>query len=107
MSIQEDTTCQRNRCGCHTSVDRGNASYSDVMVYKNAASHPDRKQLMKVQVTHPMYDPLMYVLMFPFGNKGWEQDYQCGNKECTARQYYKYRLMICGSDSFTTIHQMG
>ena len=59
-----------------------------------------------IKVTHPMYDPLMYV-MFPFGDKGWEQDYKLADKKCTARQYYKYRLMIHGGDTFNTIHQMG
>ena len=44
--------------------------------------------------------------MFPFGDKGWEQDYKTGNKKCTAREYYKYRLMICGSNTFNTIHRI-
>ena len=79
----------------------------DVVVYKNAASHPDGKWLMNIKTTDPMYDPLMYVLIFPFGDKGWEQDYRSDNKEYTARQYYKYRLMTHGGDTFNTIHRMG
>ena len=54
-----------------------------------------------------MYDPLMYVLMFPYGDKGWEQDYKSGNKKYTAREYYKYRLTTYGGNTFNTIHQMG
>ena len=60
---------------------------------QNAASHPDGKGLMYIKATHPMYDPLMYVLLFPFGDKGWEIECKSGNKRYTARQYYKYRLM--------------
>ena len=60
---------------------------------------------------HPMYDPLMYVLMFAYGGKGWE----CGSftsekkrsKKCTVMQYYRYRLMPCSGDTFNTIHRMG
>ena len=77
-------------------VDMQNTSGRDVIVYKNAASHPDKKYLMKIKATHPMYDPLMYVLMFPFGDMGWEIDYKSGSKKYTAMKYCKYRLMIHG-----------
>ena len=29
---------------------------------------------MSIASIHPMYDPLMYVLMFPFGDKGFSPD---------------------------------
>ena len=51
---------------------------------------------MSMKSTHPMYDPLMYVLIFPYGDMVWEKDYRSENKKYTAMQYYKYRLMICG-----------
>ena len=78
----------------------------DIVIYKSAASHSDGKSLMKINVTHPMYDPLMYVLIFPFGDKGWKCNYMSGNKKCTPLQYYKYRLMV-HDNSFNTIHCMG
>ena len=62
---------------------------------------------MTIKATYPMYDPLMYVLMFLYGDKGWEQDYKSGNKKYTAREYYKYRLTTYGGNTFNTIHQMG
>ena len=62
---------------------------------------------MKIKATHPMYDPLMYVLMFPFGDMGWKQEYRSGHKKYTVMQYYKYRLMVCNDNAFNTIHQMG
>ena len=72
--------------------------------------HPNGKTLMRTDETHPMYDPLMYVLMFPFRDKGWERiekDNPSGNKKYTPMQYYRYRLMTHGRNSFNTIHQMG
>ena len=88
-------------------MDRQDASQRDVVVYKNATSHPAGKYLMNIKATQPMYDPLMYVLMFPFGDLGWERDYKSGNKKYTAMQYFKYRLMIQGGNTFNTIHRMG
>ena len=38
----------------------------DVVVYKSAEDHPNGHTLMRIETIHPMYDPLMYVLMFPF-----------------------------------------
>ena len=43
----------------------------DVVVYKSAEDHPNGHTLMRIETIHPMYDPLMYVLMFPFGDKGF------------------------------------
>ena len=49
-----------------------------------------------------MYDPLLYVLMFPFGDKGWEL--KC---KCTQLQYYAYRLMMHSGNTFNIVHRMG
>ena len=46
----------------------------DVVVCKSAQDHPSGQVLMKIDTIHPMYDPLMYVLMFPFGDKGLSTD---------------------------------
>ena len=48
----------------------------DVVVYKSADDHPNSHRLMSIESIHPMYDPLVYVLMFPFGNKGFSPDAQ-------------------------------
>ena len=86
-------------------------STRDVVSYKNATHHPNGKSLMRIDVQHPMYDPLTYVLMFPFGDKGWElEGYHLQNRRhqnSFAMQCYKYRLMVCGEDTFNTIHRMG
>ena len=66
---------------------------------------------MKIDVQHPMYDPLMYVLMFPYGDMGWEigsySSTNQKNEKHTPLHNYKYRLMIITGDTFNTIHRMG
>ena len=42
--------------------------------YKFAEDHPNGHTLMRIETNHPVYDPLMYVLMFPFGDKGFSLD---------------------------------
>ena len=46
----------------------------DVVVYKSAEGHPNSHTLMRIETLHPMYDPLIYVLMLPFGDKGFSPD---------------------------------
>ena len=69
----------------------------DVVVYKSAKDHPEGLSLMNINVKHPMYDPLMYVLIFPYGDKGWEfgmyKSANRKNEQCSPMQYYKYRIM--------------
>ena len=52
----------------------------------------------------------MYILMFPFGDKGFSIDAHPLTKEppecCSAMQYYKYRLMPQSGETFNTIHRM-
>ena len=47
-------------------------SKRDIVVYKSVEHHPNSKGLMAIHTDHPMYDTLMYVLMFPFGDKRYE-----------------------------------
>ena len=83
----------------------------DVVIYKSTAHHPDRLSLMNIHTSHPMYDPLMYVLMFPFGDKGWQDgSHPLQNRrkdDSTALKYYRYRLMPQSGQTFNTIHRMG
>ena len=43
-------------------------------ISQSADDHPNGNKLMRLETIHPMYDPLMYVLMFPFGDKGFSPD---------------------------------
>ena len=86
-------------------------SNKDIVVYRNASQRPTGKTIMKINDKHPMYDPLMYVLMFPYGNKGWElgsfSSSNKQNKKCTTLQYYKYHLIPWGDTTFDVVHRMG
>ena len=53
-------------------TERNDITSRDVVIYKSAADHPTNESLMKISTEHTMYDPLMYILMFPYGDKGWE-----------------------------------
>ena len=43
----------------------------DVVVYKSAEDHPNGHTLIRTETIYPMYDPLRYVLMFSFCDKGF------------------------------------
>ena len=51
-------------------TDCEHTSSRDVVIYKNSSSHPDGHYLMNINTLNPMYDPLIYVLMFPHGDMG-------------------------------------
>ena len=53
-------------------TEKNDTSRRDVAIYKSSVNHPAGQSLMRISTEHPMYDPLMYVLMFPYGDKGWE-----------------------------------
>ena len=83
----------------------------DVVVYKSAKDHPEGLSLMNINVKHPVYDPLMYVLIFPYGDRGWEfgmyKSANRKNEQCSPMQYYKYRIMPQAGETFNVIHRMG
>ena len=86
-------------------------SKRDIVVYKSAEHHPDGKGLMTIGTEHPMYDPPMYVLKFPYDDKGYElgsyTSHHGKGRKCTSMQYYMYRLMPHSGDTFNAIHRMG
>ena len=85
-------------------------SNKDVVVYRNASQHQTGKTIMKINDKHPMYDSLMYVLMFPYGDKGWEfgsfSSSNKQNKKGAAVQYYKYCLRPQGGTSCNVVHRI-
>ncbi len=74
----------------------------DIVVYKSAEEHPEKKNIVYLNDSHPMYDPLLYVLLFPFGDKGWEN---CSNM--TRMKYYANCLMIKSGNTFNILHRGG
>ena len=63
-----------------------------VLDYKNSA-------LKKMHVTQQFYDALRYVLLFPFGDRGWRLDskpdpqFQSNKRAISSREFYAFRLM--------------
>ena len=74
----------------------------NIVIYKTKEHHPAKSNFMLINDKNPMYDPLLYVLMFPYGDKGWEL-----KSTCTQLHYYTYRLMAHSGDTFNIIHRMG
>ena len=74
----------------------------NIVIYKNKDRHPGKDNLMLMDDKNPMYDPLLHVLMFPYGDKGWEL--KCN---CTQLKYYAYQLMVYSGNTFNIIHRMG
>ena len=44
----------------------------NIIIYKKREDHLQNKSLLSIDDKHPMYGPLLYVLMFPYGERGWE-----------------------------------
>ena len=64
--------------------------------------------LQVISETHRSWDPLHYVLMFPYGTDGFHLDIQnnkSSQKCVSAMEYYCYRLMQ--RDNFDIIHRCG
>ena len=72
----------------------------NIVIYKKREDHPQNKSLLSIDDKYPMYDPLLCVLMFPYGDKGWELKCKPGQREC-----YAYRLMSCSGSAFNIVHR--
>ena len=70
----------------------------DVVVYKSTKDHPNGNTLMRIETIHPMYDPLMYVLMFPFGDKGFSPETHPLTKK-TFRVLFCYAVLQVQTDA--------
>ncbi|XP_074649050.1 uncharacterized protein LOC141904363 [Tubulanus polymorphus] len=56
--------------------------------------------LKKISNLHRSYDPLHYVLLFPYGTDGWQLGLKTtDNKTLTALDFYSYRLHVRKNDS--------
>ena len=73
-----------------------------IVIYKNREHNPTKSELITMDDKNPMYDPLLYVLMFPYGDKGWEI-----KSNCSQLEYYAYRLMVHAGSTFNVLHRMG
>ena len=67
---------------------------------------------MKIDDKYSMYDPLMYVLMFPHGDKGWDLgSFSSSNKQNKKRTAFSsipnISLIPRGGSTFNVVHRMG
>lgn len=72
-------------------------SNRDIVLYKHSTNDPQHHEIMHINETHPKYDSLHYVLLFPHGEDGWCTGIQKNNLNCdknvTMMEFYSYRLM--------------
>jgi len=67
-----------------------------IVVQPRAAAHGSVAGLQLIPETHRSWDPLQYVLMFPYGTDGFHLDIKkqvANNKSVSLMDYYCYRLM--------------
>jgi hypothetical protein len=87
------------------------ASRRDLVLAVREAGQ-DRPQIRKIDVTHAVYMPLHYVLLFPHGDPGWHYGLQLRNSEGTRqrtrleqRAFYRYYLHV--RESFSPLFYAG
>ncbi|KAJ8930186.1 hypothetical protein NQ314_017050 [Rhamnusium bicolor] len=51
---------------------------------------------------NPLADPLVYPLLFPFGEDGWYPGMRHGNRRITMREFYRFRIQ--SRDGFSLLH---
>jgi len=73
----------------------------DVVLHRNSSFHHKGYTTMNIDDGHQMYDPMMYILMFPHGDLGWNL-----STPTTAMRYYRARLMIF-QQQYNILHRCG
>jgi hypothetical protein len=70
--------------------------------------HKQNGTIKKISELNGAYDPLMYVLLFPYGDKGFELNIKANNskKYVTMMEYYSYRLQFRDKD-YNILHRSG
>lgn len=79
----------------------------DIVLYKRASYHPNGQKLLHINETNQHYDPLHYVLLFPYGDSGWTIGIQHknSNKQTSIMNFYAYHMMQ--RNNFNTILRAG
>lgn len=64
--------------------------------------------LQRIAETNGLYDPLMYPLLFPHGDLGWNLGLQnTDGRKTTCLQYYKFQMMIRDYNRYTNPVHVG
>ena len=77
--LRADPTTDLRRYNLPTAAEvavilRGSAdvpSYRDIILYKRSSLDPENRDIIRINETHPDYDPLHYVLLLPHEDLGW------------------------------------
>ena len=74
--------------------------------------HDARRELQTISTVHRAYDPLMYVVMFPYGEDGWnryvlKQNHDGKRVKVSEMQFYSYRIQVRGRGNFNVITRSG
>ena len=83
----------------------GTIKFSDIVLHYR--QNPERK-LDTVSTCHRSYDPLLYVILFPLGEDGWNwylRRQNTGGKrdKLTDADFYAYRMQVRGNGDFNII----
>ncbi|KAJ8909484.1 hypothetical protein NQ315_007932 [Exocentrus adspersus] len=70
---------------------------------QQAGTPIDRRHELKN--LHPMSDPLVYPLLFPYGDDGWSIGLRHADRRITMREFYRYRIQC--RDMFSALHNGG
>ena len=69
----------------------------DIMLYRRTADDPRGWHLQRIHETHPHYDPLHYVLLFPYGHEGFRIGIPYNGirrGQVSVMHFYAYRFMV-------------
>ena len=76
--------------------DPQNFQQRDVVIYRKSDDHPLQQPIMRINETHPHFDSLHYVLLFPKGEDGWKPHLKFNGRrtgQISPSLFYAYRIM--------------
>ena len=65
-------------------------------IYRKSDDHPFQQSIMRISETHPHFDSLHYVLLFPKGGEGWVPQLKLNGRtigQISPSLFYAYRIM--------------
>jgi len=69
-------------------------SHHDIVLYKRSSLDPENRDIIRINETHPDYDPLHYALLRPHGDLGWTFTIKRDGKFVSTMEFYTYHLMV-------------
>ena len=64
-------------------------------MYRWSSLDPENRDIIRINETHPDYDPLHYVLLLPHGDLSWTFTFNKRDGKCVSTmEFYTYHLMV-------------